>query len=54
MLLLGTLRDRSVDASSETLVLSAVVGEGTPVALWLGLGEDVDPVLAAIALETDR
>ena len=54
VLLLGTLVDRPVDASSDAIVLSAVIGEGTPAALWLGLGGDADPVLAVIALEAER
>jgi hypothetical protein len=54
VLILGTLLDRPVDTSPEALVLSAVIGEGTPAALWLGLGGDADPVLAVIALEAEQ
>ena len=31
--------------------LSAVVGDGQPAALWVGLGAQADPALALIALQ---
>ncbi len=36
----------------QAVVLSAIVGEGTPSSLWQGAGVEADPTLALLALES--
>jgi len=38
--------------SGRTIVLSTIVGEGQPAAIWKGAGVEADPTLALLALES--
>ncbi|MFQ6046830.1 MAG: hypothetical protein ACE5PT_10830 [Gemmatimonadales bacterium] len=50
-LLVSTVTGGAPAAPEGSPTLAAVAGDGEPAALWIGLGGDADPVLAAIALE---
>jgi hypothetical protein len=52
LLLLGRLAPAPAPSLASP-ALSVVAADGDPAALWIGLGREVDPVLAVIALESE-